>query len=68
MVIFLEKELETAVITDGIVANSIQERKDFWRIRHAIPEAEKYTGSAIYHDISVPISKIPELKEQSIAE
>ena len=68
MVIFLEKELETAVITDGIVANSIQERKDFWRIRHAIPEAEKYTGSAIYHDISVPISKIPELIEQSIAE
>jgi FAD/FMN-containing dehydrogenase len=46
----------------------MQERKDFWRIRHAIPEAEKYTGPAIYHDISVPISKIPELIEQSIAE
>jgi len=68
MVFFLEKELETAIITDGIVANSMQERKDFWRIRHAIPEAEKYTGPAIYHDISVPISKIPELIEQSIAE
>jgi len=68
MVVFLEKALADTLITDGIVANSMQERKDFWRIRHAIPEAEKYTGPAIYHDISVPISKIPELIEQSIAE
>ena len=68
MITFLEKALDSANIIDGIVANNIQERNDFWKIRHAISEAEKHTSVGIYHDISVPISKIPDFIEQSILE
>jgi len=65
MVKFLGNELEHGNILDAVIANSGQERIDFWNIRHAIPTSKKLTGPGINNDVSVPISKIPELIGQS---
>ena len=62
---FLETQLEDGNILDAVIANSGQERIDFWNIRHAIPTSKKLTGLGVNNDVSVPISKIPELIEQS---
>jgi len=65
MVKFLSNELENENILDAVIANSGQERIDFWNIRHAIPSSKKLTGPGVNNDVSVPISKIPELVSQS---
>ena len=65
MVKFLSNELENDNILDAVIANSGQERIDFWNIRHAIPTSKKLTGPGVNNDVSVPISKIPELVRQS---
>ena len=65
MVKFLGNELEDNNILDATIANSGQERLDFWNVRHAIPTSKKLTGPGINNDVSVPISKIPELIGQS---
>ena len=65
MIKFLGNELEHGNILDAVIANSGQERIDFWNIRHAIPTSKKLTGPGINNDVSVPISKIPELIGQS---
>ena len=49
---------EANIVTDGVIAQSQQQRNDFWTIRESIPAANKRIGSVSSHDISVPLSKI----------
>ncbi|MCG8507839.1 MAG: FAD-binding oxidoreductase [Rhodospirillales bacterium] len=57
--------LEAGIIEDAIVATSGKQITDLWRIREAIPEAQKHEGGSIKNDISVPISKIGEFMERA---
>jgi FAD/FMN-containing dehydrogenase len=57
---FLGYCLENEIISDGIVASSSVQRNELWRIRHSISEAQKNAGGSIKHDISVPVSRIPD--------
>ncbi len=43
-----------------VIASNERERQQLWRMRENIPLAEKMAGFAIKHDISLPISKVPE--------
>ena len=45
--------------TDAIVAQTVGQARDLWRIREGISEAQKREGASIKHDISVPVAKIP---------
>jgi FAD/FMN-containing dehydrogenase len=54
----LGKALEAELISDAVLANSIQQSKDLWSIREGIPEAQFALGTVIKHDISLPISQI----------
>jgi len=56
----LEAALEKQQILDGVVAQSVSQRDDFWKLRHGISEAQKHAGGSIKHDISVPVSRMPE--------
>ena len=62
---FLERQLKESLILDATIANNNQQRNEFWRLRHGITESKKLSSIGIDHDISVPISKIPEVIEQS---
>lgn len=48
------------VIADGVIAQSLEHAKAFWEIRERMSESQKPEGGSIKHDISVPISAIPE--------
>jgi FAD/FMN-containing dehydrogenase len=52
--------LDNGLILDAAIANSLQDRDDFWRLREAMSEAQKHEGGSIKHDISVPVGKVPE--------
>lgn len=52
--------LERDLVADGVIAQSAQQRDDFWAIREMIPEANRRIGSVSSHDISVPVARIPE--------
>lgn len=60
MEILLSEAFESNLITDAVIANSIQQSKELWSIRETIPEAQLKLGTIIKHDISLPISALPD--------
>jgi FAD/FMN-containing dehydrogenase len=54
-----EAALEAGEVSDGIVAQGGQQCADFWRLRDAVPEANRKIGAVASHDISLPLSEIP---------
>ncbi|MEJ2002951.1 MAG: FAD-linked oxidase C-terminal domain-containing protein, partial [Maritimibacter sp.] len=48
------------LVSDGLVAQSGAQRAAFWQMREQIPEANKRIGAISSHDISLPLSVIPE--------
>jgi len=56
--------LEAGLVHDGLIAQNSTQAQDFWRIRETIPEANRLIGSVSSHDISVPLSAIPDFIEQ----
>ena len=56
----LARALETSLAADAVVAKNRGEAQQFWRLRHAVSEAQKFEGASLKHDISVPIDRIGE--------
>lgn len=56
----LASALENGLAADVLIATSGQQSADFWKIRETIPLSKRAYGTAINHDISVPISRIPD--------
>ncbi|WP_037310671.1 FAD-binding oxidoreductase [Ruegeria halocynthiae] len=52
------------LVGDAIIAQNEAQRMDLWAVRESIPEANRLIGSVSSHDISVPISRIPEFIER----
>ncbi|WP_457646926.1 FAD-binding oxidoreductase [Profundibacter sp.] len=55
---------ERGLVSNGVIAQSAGQRADFWAVRETIPEANKRIGSIASHDISLPLSVIPEFIER----
>ncbi|MFK7868325.1 MAG: FAD-binding oxidoreductase [Roseobacter sp.] len=55
-----EAALEAGFVTDGVIAQSEQQRRDFWTLREQIPVANRAVGAIISSDISVPMGAIPD--------
>jgi FAD/FMN-containing dehydrogenase len=47
------------------LAASESQRADFWKLRENVTEAQKLDGVSIKHDVSVPVSRVPELIERA---
>ena len=60
----LEQALETAfddgIAVDAVIATSGAQAERLWRMRESLPEAQKNLGVGIKHDVSVPVSRVPE--------
>ncbi|MRU16417.1 FAD-binding oxidoreductase [Roseovarius sp. A21] len=52
--------LEAGLVSDGMIAQNETQRHEFWEVREQIPEANRLIGSISSHDISLPMSAIPE--------
>jgi FAD/FMN-containing dehydrogenase len=51
---------ERGLLLDAVLATSMTQARDLWRLREGISEAQKPEGGNIKHDVSVPIARIPE--------
>lgn len=56
----LAEALEGGMISDAVIAGSLAQAEQLWRLREAMSEAQRHEGGSIKHDISVPIARIPE--------
>ncbi len=61
----LQAALESGLAADALIAESLGQAKSFWTIRESIPLCKRAYGTAINHDISVPVSQIPAFLERS---
>jgi FAD/FMN-containing dehydrogenase len=61
----LEGAIEAGKVRDAAVASSGAQRDALWKIREDISEAQKLDGASIKHDISVPVSRVPEFIERA---
>lgn len=57
--------LEHGLVSDGVIAQSETQRQAFWSIREQIPTANRLIGSISSHDISIPLSRIPEFIDRA---
>lgn len=56
----LESALEQALASDAALSSSLAQFRSLWALREDISEAQAAEGETIKHDISLPISRIPE--------
>jgi len=63
----LAPALESGAIEDAVVAVSEAQAEAFWRIRDSLSEAERASGPAVQHDISVPVSDMPRFMIEAAA-
>ena len=60
--------LEAGMIADAVVAASEAQAEALWRIRDSLSEAERASGPAVQHDISVPVADMPRFMIEGAAE
>lgn len=51
---------EAGIVTDGVLAASLAQAGEFWRLREMMSEVQLYEGGSIKNDVSVPIGDLPE--------
>ncbi|GLT82710.1 hypothetical protein SLE2022_010680 [Rubroshorea leprosula] len=60
---FLQSSMEGGLISDGVVAQDINQASSFWRIREGLPEALIKAGVNYNYDLSLPVEKMYNLVE-----
>lgn len=56
----LADALEDGVAVDAAIPSNVEQARKLWRIREDQAEVQQRAGAGIKHDISVPVSRIPE--------
>lgn len=59
----LQAAFEAGLAEDAIIAETLAQAQSFWTIRESIPLSKRAYGTAINHDIAVPVSQIPAFLE-----
>ena len=57
----LSEAFEQELVSDAVIASSLDQRDDFWRLRESLSDAQGFEGGSIKHDISVPLASVPQL-------
>lgn len=63
----LGSALGEGLAQDAVVSANEAQAEAFWRLRDSISEAERASGPAIQHDISVPVDAMPDFMEMAVA-
>ncbi len=63
----LETAMEHELVSDAVVAESLNQARHLWHLRESIPLAQAEEGLNIKHDISIPVSRIAEFVAQTDA-
>ncbi|MGR3632386.1 MAG: FAD-binding oxidoreductase [Limimaricola soesokkakensis] len=59
-----EAAVAAGLSDDGVIASSEAQAAALWSVRETIPEANRRIGSISSHDISVPLSSVPDFIAQ----
>ncbi|XP_010029734.2 D-2-hydroxyglutarate dehydrogenase, mitochondrial isoform X2 [Eucalyptus grandis] len=62
--VFLAHSMEEGLISDGVVAQDIQQASSVWNIREGIAEALMKAGAVYKYDLSIPVEKIYDIVEE----
>jgi FAD/FMN-containing dehydrogenase len=52
--------VEEGLVRDAVIAESTAQSQALWKLRETIPEASRDEGLVYRHDISLPVSRIPD--------
>jgi FAD/FMN-containing dehydrogenase len=63
----LEAALAAGEVTDAVIAESGAQRAAIWKLREEHAEAQKREGASVKNDVSVPVSRVPELIARAAA-
>ena len=56
----LNDGIEAGEIGDAVIASSLAQDRELWRLRELMSEMQKHEGGSIKHDVSVPVASVPE--------
>jgi FAD/FMN-containing dehydrogenase len=59
--------LEQKIIADATIAESLEQTKALWLLRHHIADTQKYEGGSIKQDVSVPVNAVPDFIDKASA-
>lgn len=57
----LGEGLAAGEIDSAVIASSLAQSEELWRLRSLMSEVQKFEGGSIKHDVAVPVARIPEL-------
>ncbi len=60
----LEEAFDSNLVADARLADSLSARQHMWATREQMSPSQSREGASIKHDISVPVSSVPELIER----
>ncbi len=60
----LSDAIESGLATDAVLAQSATQRAALWMLRESVPAAQRRAGGSLKHDVSVPLSALPQFIEQ----
>ncbi|SCW87479.1 MULTISPECIES: FAD-binding oxidoreductase [unclassified Pseudomonas] len=61
----LAHAFERGWVSDAVLASNQTQAAALWALREGISEAQNHEGPSLKHDISVPVSRIPEFIERT---
>ena len=64
----LAQACEHGLVSDAVLATSRAQATRLWALRENISEAQRLEGVSIKHDVSVPVSRVPEFIERAEAQ
>ena len=63
----LEAAMADGLVLDGTIAASEAQAQALWGLREYVSEAQRPEGGSIKHDVSVPVSRVPEFLRRATA-
>ncbi|MFD0936382.1 FAD-linked oxidase C-terminal domain-containing protein, partial [Methylobacterium trifolii] len=63
----LAAAIEDGLVEDATIGASAAQDDALWALRETLPEAQTREGASIKHDVSVPLSRLPEFLETARA-
>jgi FAD/FMN-containing dehydrogenase len=63
----LADALESDVIVDAVIADTISQARSLWALRESISPAQAADGGGIKHDIAVPVSSVADFIDDALA-
>jgi D-lactate dehydrogenase (cytochrome) len=63
----LTEAMEQDLVSDAVIAASLEQRNAFWSLREILSPAQKPEGGSIKHDVSVPVAAVPQFISEADA-